>query len=159
VSLVVVPLTLAGAFLPLPLLLDAAHTIMTWCMGPLEWLSELPLAMLESHAPAGWTVAAAVAGVAWLLAPRGVPMRACGPCGWRRCSRCSAIAGAGEAWLDVLDVGQGSPSSCARPVTRSFMTPALRGAPIPIAAAAWCVAVPAGRGRGAARRPGGFARG
>jgi len=66
VSLVVVPLTLAGAFLPFPALLDVAHAIMAWCMGPLEWLAELPLAMLESHAPRGWTVAAALVGVAWL---------------------------------------------------------------------------------------------
>src|SRR5262249_13089073 len=78
VSLVVVPLTLGGAFLPLPFLLDAAHALMSVVMVALEWLAALPLAMLESHEPAAWTVAGAVAGCAWLLAPRGVPMRRCG---------------------------------------------------------------------------------
>src|SRR6185436_19145709 len=108
VSLIVVPLTLAGAFLPLPALLDAAHAIMAWCMGPLEWLAELPLAMLESHAPRGWTVAAALVGVAWLLAPRGVPMRLAG-IAWMAPMFVVLLPrpGAGEAWLDVLDVGQG----------------------------------------------------
>src|SRR5262249_18847016 len=57
VSLVVVPLTIAGAFLPLPFLLDAAHALMLGVMAPLEWLAALPLAMLESHAPAPWTIA------------------------------------------------------------------------------------------------------
>ena len=83
VSLVVVPLTIAGAFLGLPMLLDAAHALMLVIMVPLEWLAALPDAMLESHAPASWTVAAAVAGCAWLLAPRGVPMRSTGAAPWR----------------------------------------------------------------------------
>jgi competence protein ComEC len=78
VSLVVVPLTIAGAFLPLPMLLDAAHGLMVAIMFPLEWLAALPLAMLESHAPAAWTVVAAVVGCLWLLAPRGFPLRPCG---------------------------------------------------------------------------------
>lgn len=108
VSLVVVPLTVAGAFLPLPVLLDAAHTLMLAIMAPLEWLAALPDAMLESHAPAAWTVAAAVAGCLWLLAPRGVPMRSAGAL-W--IVPLFAVAPAppamGEAWLDVLDVGNG----------------------------------------------------
>jgi competence protein ComEC len=108
VSLVVVPLTLAGAFLPLPFLLDAAHGIMTLVMAALEWLAALPLAMLESHEPAPWTVACAVAGCAWLLAPRGVPMRSCGAI-W--VAPLFAVLpprpGYGEAWVDVLDVGNG----------------------------------------------------
>ena len=108
VSLGVVPLTLAGAFLPFPILLDAAHGLMAGVMVPLEWLASLPMATLESHAPEAWTVACAVLGTLWLLAPCGFPMRAC------------AVAwivplfavlppgpGAGEAWLDVLDVGNG----------------------------------------------------
>jgi competence protein ComEC len=108
VSLVVVPLTIAGAFLDVAPLLDAAHALMLALMSPLERLAQWPGAMLESHAPSAWTVAAAVAGCAWLLAPRGVPLRAFGVL-W--IVPMFAIApprpAAGEAWLDVLDVGNG----------------------------------------------------
>ncbi len=108
VSLVVVPLTIAGAFLPLPWLLDGAHQLMAWLMGPLEWLAALPLAMLESHAPAAWTVAAAVAGCACLLAPRGVPLRSAGAAWMAPMFAVLPPAPApGDAWLDVLDVGNG----------------------------------------------------
>ncbi len=108
VSLVIVPLTLAGAFLPLPFLLDTAHSLMEALMGPLEWLAGLPLAMVESHAPLGWTIAAAVVGAGWLLAPRGVPMRSCGLV-WMAPMFAILPPGpaAGEAWIDLLDVGQG----------------------------------------------------
>ncbi len=108
VSLVVVPLTLAGAFLPLPFLLDAAHWLMGTIMAGLEWLAALPLAMLEIHEPAAWVVACAVAGCAWLLAPRGFPMRSCGAI-W--VAPLFVVLpprpGLGDAWVDVLDVGNG----------------------------------------------------
>jgi competence protein ComEC len=108
VSLGVVPLTLAGAFLPFPALLDAAHALLQAVMWALERLAAWPPAVLESHAPEPWTVACAMAGCAWLLAPRGFPMRRCalawvaplflvGP----------ARPPPGEAWIDVLDVGNG----------------------------------------------------
>src|SRR6185437_3017060 len=88
--------------------LDVAHALMLAVMVPLEWLAALPMAALESHAPAPWTVACAIAGALWLLAPRGFPMRSCAlawmvpmfavmPPGPRQ----------GEAWIDVLDVGNG----------------------------------------------------
>src|SRR5260221_34678 len=108
VSLVVVPLTIAGAFLPLPWLLDGAHLLMMAVMAPLEWLAALPVAMLESHEPAAWTVAAAVAGCAWILAPRGVPLRSAGAVWIAPMFAVLPPAPApGEAWLDVLDVGNG----------------------------------------------------
>ena len=108
VSLVVVPLTIAGAFLPLPVLLDAAHWVMEMTMVPLEALASSPFATLETHEPAAWTVAAAMVGAAWLLAPRGVPLRSAGAI-W--IAPLFAIAPPapqpGEAWLDVLEVGNG----------------------------------------------------
>ena len=108
VSLAVVPLAIAGAFLPLPWLLDAAHELMLALMGPLEALADLPRAMLESHAPAPWTVAAAVVGCAWLLAPRGVPMRTLGIVWFLPLFALAPAPPAwGEAWIDVLDVGNG----------------------------------------------------
>ncbi|HET7728416.1 MAG TPA: DNA internalization-related competence protein ComEC/Rec2 [Usitatibacter sp.] len=108
VSFAVVPLTLAGSFLPLPALLDVAHALMEWLMEPLEWLASWPAAMQETHAPPGWTVVLAVAGAAWLLAPRGVPMRVCGIAWMAPLFLVVPPRPApGEAWLDVLDVGQG----------------------------------------------------
>ena len=108
VSLVVVPLIHLGAFLPLPALLDAAHQLMLLTMRALEALADLPGAMLESHAPAGWTVAAALVGCAWLLAPRGVPLRSCGALWIAPMFLVLPPRPAeGEAWVDVLDVGNG----------------------------------------------------
>jgi competence protein ComEC len=108
VSLVVVPLTLAGAFLPVPWLLDAAHALMQWLMVPLEALASWPSAMLESHAPEPWTVAAAVVGCLWLLAPRGVPMRALSAF-WIAPMFLVVPPSPvpGEAWIETLDVGNG----------------------------------------------------
>src|SRR5258706_1069398 len=79
VSLIVVPLTLAGAFLPLPWLLDIAHALMLLVMQALEWLAQWPNAMLETHAPAGWTLILATPRCARLLPPRGVPPPSRGP--------------------------------------------------------------------------------
>jgi competence protein ComEC len=108
VSLLVVPLSLAGAFLGAGVLLDAAHQLMAWLLVPLEVLAALPGAVLESHAPAGWTIAAALLGCAWLLAPRGFPLRWVG-LAWVAPIFLVAPAGpaAGSAWVDVLDVGHG----------------------------------------------------
>jgi competence protein ComEC len=108
VSLVVVPLTLLGAFLQMPGVLSLAHALMEGLMVPLELLASLPWAVLESHAPAPWTVAAAAIGSAWLLAPRGMPMRSCGAI-WLAPVVLVAPPQPppGEAWIDVLDVGQG----------------------------------------------------
>jgi competence protein ComEC len=108
VSLVVVPLAIAGGFSGSPWLLAAAHEVMVVLMGPLEALASLPLAMLESHEPAGWTVVAAVIGCAWLLAPRGVPLRSVGAIWLIPIFAVVPAAPAwGEAWIDVLDVGNG----------------------------------------------------
>jgi competence protein ComEC len=108
VSLGVVPLTIAGAFLPFPFLLDIAHALMLAVMVPLEWLAALPMAALESHAPEPWTVACAVVGTLWLLAPRGFPMRSCA-LAWiaPMLVLLPPSPAAGEAWIDVLDVGNG----------------------------------------------------
>ena len=108
VSLGVVPLTLAGAFLPAPWLLDAAHALLQVVMAALEWLAALPAAVLESHAPEPWTVACALAGCLWLLAPRGFPMRSCA-LAWIAPLFLAAPPhpAPGAAWIDVLDVGNG----------------------------------------------------
>ena len=108
VSVVVTPLALAAAVIPWePVLLFAAWLVQ-WLLEFLEWCAALPSALWRQHVPALWTVAAALVGVAWMLAPRGVPGRACG---------LALLAPAfllpppapppGEAWITTFDVGQG----------------------------------------------------
>ncbi len=108
ISLVVTPLALLGAIVPVDALLLAAHAVMAGCMVMLEWCADLPVAVWQQHAPPAWTVLAGFGGVLWLLLPRGFPLRWLG-----------AIAllpmflivpeppGAGELRATVLDVGQG----------------------------------------------------
>ncbi|MBI2311131.1 MAG: DNA internalization-related competence protein ComEC/Rec2 [Betaproteobacteria bacterium] len=108
VSLVVVPITLLGAVIPWDGLLWIAHQVMAGCMAFLVWLSELPDAVWEQHAPPPWTVAVALLGVAWLLLPKGFPSRWIGAAGLAPMFLVLPPApGPGEAWLTVLDVGQG----------------------------------------------------
>jgi competence protein ComEC len=108
VSLVIVPLALGGAFLGAGFLLEAAHQLMAWLMVPLEALAAFPGAVLESHEPAAWTVGTALVGCAWLLTPRGFPLRPLGSV-WIAplFLVVPATPAAGEAWIDVLDVGHG----------------------------------------------------
>jgi competence protein ComEC len=108
VSLVVTPLVLAGAALPVAWPLEIAHAILEALMWTLGWLAGLSVAVWQQHAPPVWTLPLALAGVAWLLVPRGVPARwlglvllvplfTAGPRGPRP----------GDLWITVLDVGQG----------------------------------------------------
>ncbi len=108
VSLVVVPLTLIGVALPFDLVLQLAHGVMAACGALLEWMSALPAAVWQQHAPPAWTVAAAVLGVFWLLLPRGFPAR------WIGIAALLPLflvepppLAEGDLRLTVLDVGQG----------------------------------------------------
>ncbi len=75
VTFAVVPLALAGIVLPVDAIWRVAHGVFAVLMTPLEALSASPAATWAQHAPAPWSVAAAVGGVVLLLAPRGVPAR------------------------------------------------------------------------------------
>ena len=108
VGLVVAPLALAGMLLPFDAVLVLAHFAMAGCMVALEWMSALPDAVWQQHAPRAWAVAVAVAGAAWLILPRGVPSR------WLGAVACLPLflifpptLKVGEVKLAVLDVGQG----------------------------------------------------
>ncbi|MDD5241912.1 MAG: DNA internalization-related competence protein ComEC/Rec2 [Sulfuricella sp.] len=108
ISLVVVPLTLAGAILPLDFLLLLAHQVMAWCMAALEWLSRMPDAVWQQHAPPVWTVLAAALGILWLLLPRGFPARWLGVAGLVPMFMVlPPQPEPGALWITVLDVGQG----------------------------------------------------
>jgi competence protein ComEC len=108
VSVVVTPLALAAAVLPAPPLLDLAAWLVEWLLQFLEWCAALPGALWEQHVPPVWSVALALGGVAWLLAPRGVPWRA-GGLALMAPAFLLAPAGPppGAAWITALDVGQG----------------------------------------------------
>jgi len=79
VTFVVVPLALIGIVMPAALPFQAAHAAFAALMVPLDWLSATPAAVWQQHAPPAWTIAVAVAGIALLAAPRGVPGRGLGP--------------------------------------------------------------------------------
>ncbi len=108
VSLGVVPLTLIGVLLPVDWLLKLAAWLMSFCSALLQWMSALPAAVWQQHAPPWWAVPLALLGVAWVLAPRGFPGRWLGMAAFAPLVAIRASApGPGELWVDVLDVGQG----------------------------------------------------
>jgi len=108
VSMVVVPLTLGGALLPVDWLLQLAAWLMSLSTQWLAWMSTLPAAVWQQHAPPWWSMPLAIFGALWLLAPRGVPARWLGLMGFLPLlvGRVEAPV-AGELRVDVLDVGQG----------------------------------------------------
>ncbi len=108
VSLIVAPLALIGVAMPFDLVLQCAHLVMSGCMALLEWLSALPDTVWQQHAPPAWAVIVAVAALAWLLAPRGLPARWLGVIGLLPLFAVAPGAlKAGDVEVVVLDVGQG----------------------------------------------------
>ncbi|HYH40521.1 MAG TPA: DNA internalization-related competence protein ComEC/Rec2 [Burkholderiales bacterium] len=108
VGLAVVPLALAGMVLPFDAVLHLAHLLMAGCMIALEWMSALPDAVWQQHAPVAWTLPVGIAGALWLMLPRGMPGR------WLGTLACLPLflvtppaLRPGEVHVAVLDVGQG----------------------------------------------------
>ena len=108
VSVIVTPLALLAAVAPADLPLHLSAWLVEWLLQFLEWCAALPGAQWQQHVPALWAVLLALAGAAWLLAPRGIPWRA-GGLALMAPAFCFAPAGPapGEAWLTTFDVGQG----------------------------------------------------
>lgn len=106
VSFVITPLSLLFAVLPWPPLLALDHALLAPLMDGLGGLAQWPT--WQRPAPPLWSLPLALVGVAWLLLPRGVPARWLGAL-----LLLPALAGEaerpapGDAWVDVLDVGQG----------------------------------------------------
>jgi competence protein ComEC len=75
VTILIVPLALAGLVLPWDAVWHLAHALLAILMRFLEALSALPSATWASHAPVPWTLPLALFGIALWLAPRGVPGR------------------------------------------------------------------------------------
>ena len=108
VSLIVVPITLVGALLPFDFVLQLAHLVMSGCYAALAFLSELPNAVWQSHAPATWTAILAMIGVVWLLLPRGAALRWVGAAAMLPMFLVLPPSPKrGELWVTLLDVGQG----------------------------------------------------
>jgi competence protein ComEC len=108
VSVIITPLALFAAVLPFQPVLDLASWLVGGLLQFLEWCAALPGALWRQHVPAAWSIAAALAGALWMLAPRGVPWRAAGAAlmapAFLLPPRSPA---AGEAWVSAFDVGQG----------------------------------------------------
>ena len=73
ISLVVVPLAIAGSLIHVDFILQVAHFILEICMQGLTWLATLPT--WQQAAPPMWAMATAIFGVLWLLLPSGFPQR------------------------------------------------------------------------------------
>lgn len=102
VALAVLPDAVGGIFFQL-----ASH-LLGEAWPALEWMSRTPLAVWHQHEPPWWAVASAVAGGAWLLAPRGVPARLLGVIALLPIFLITPPKPApGELWFTLLDVGQG----------------------------------------------------
>ena len=114
IGLLVVPLALIAIVLFILiepagiglLKLTAALIDMAWPI--LQWLASLQHVTWVQHQPTGWTLIPAIAGLALLLMPRGIPGRMSGmvlllPLLLVRPGQPAR----GEAWVTLLDVGQG----------------------------------------------------
>jgi competence protein ComEC len=118
VSLVVTPLALLGGFmvlLPEPLaslavpVLAIAHWIFALLAQGLDWVGGFGWASVALPAPPWWTLPLALAGVAWLLAPPGWPVRWVGALWLLPMLLWPAQRPApNEVWVTALDVGQGA---------------------------------------------------
>jgi len=108
VTVGIVPLILFAIIIPLDAPWQLAHVVLALLMRYLEWIAGLPVATWNSHAPACWTVAVAIAGVLWMLAPRGIPGRLVGSV-WMlpMALLVPPAVPVGDARIVVLDVGQG----------------------------------------------------
>ncbi|MEI7429344.1 MAG: DNA internalization-related competence protein ComEC/Rec2 [Betaproteobacteria bacterium] len=106
VSFIITPLALLFAVVPWPPLLHFDHWLLAQLMVLLERLAAWPV--WQQAAPPLWASLVAMLGVVWLLLPRGFPARWLG-----LCLLLPALflppprPLAGQAWVDVLDVGQG----------------------------------------------------
>ena len=106
VSFIVTPLALLATVIPWWPIAALAHAILGWLMVFLEWCAAWPV--WQAPAPPLGAVVVAGLGVAICLLPRGMPGRLLGavlllPAIFWPVARPAE----GEAWVTVLDVGQG----------------------------------------------------
>lgn len=114
VSLVTVPLTLSGSLIVL-IVPELGRVLLHWAASSfellwmlLDWLASLSFAQWQQHEPVSWTIIPGLAGIAYLLMPRGVPARWVGlfavlPMIFVK----PLVPEKGDVWFTLLDVGQG----------------------------------------------------
>jgi competence protein ComEC len=111
VSFVVTPLALLGALLPDPVsqpVLVLAHTVVSWLAQLLSWLGDQRFAIWTAPVPPAWLFVLALAGTAWMLAPRGWPHRWAGAAAWLPLfAQVPAQPAPGSFSVTAFDVGQG----------------------------------------------------
>ncbi len=116
VSLVVVPLTLLATIPLFDFTLPLAHEALSIGMALLHWLSQLPHAVWEQHAPPVWTIPVAIVGIIWILLPGSLGLGFFAGFSARWIGTIALLPmflvqppnpRTGELWLTVLDVGQG----------------------------------------------------
>ncbi len=108
VSLLVTPLVLLATLPFAAPLLHLAHWLTDALMRFLVWLSATGWAVWQQPAPPAWAVALGVAGVAWMLLPRGFPARWVGAVALVPLVALPvARPPEGELLVRMLDVGQG----------------------------------------------------
>jgi competence protein ComEC len=112
VSFVVTPLCLIGSFLPAAWaddVLSLSHALIAWLASFLNVLTESSFAVWLAPLPHWWMFGSALAGTAWLLAPRGWPVRWLGALAWMPLLLNAPIhPQKGEMWATAFDVGQGT---------------------------------------------------
>lgn len=116
VSMIVVPLTLLAVIPGLDFCLVAAQVVLNVVMQCLDYLSNLPQAVWQQHAPPFWAVIVGMLGVCWIVLPgytrlnpfSGFPARGLGVVMLMPLFLVSpARPTEGALWITVLDVGQG----------------------------------------------------
>ncbi|WP_296945703.1 DNA internalization-related competence protein ComEC/Rec2 [uncultured Massilia sp.] len=111
VSFVVTPLALAGSMAPAPLcgwMLQLAHACVALLAWALDELAALPVAVWRAPAPPAWAFLLALGGTAWLLMPRGWPLRWTGALAWLPLLAALPDRPApGTFRVTAFDVGQG----------------------------------------------------
>jgi competence protein ComEC len=111
VSLIVTPLALAGSLMPEMLavpVLNLAHATIWLLAQLLQWMSASPIAVWSAPTPSPWMFCWALLGTAWMLMPRGWPVRWLGLATWiPLLAAAPSHPEEGAFRVTAFDVGQG----------------------------------------------------
>lgn len=108
VSVLITPLAMLFALLPLPFLATLAAWLSTWLLKFLSLLAALPMALWQQAAPPSWLVACCLLMAVLALLPRGMPGRYTGLLAFiPLVCFLPPRPEPGEVFVNVLDVGQG----------------------------------------------------